>query len=158
VAIRKVVFLLEVVDKVWDKIPAGRTVQAIFGAIENPTQASPIPDVTRQKSEAEVKSFFDITNSKSIRLQAVLRWDPGAEPQRENSAPLDDGAYIPADFLDAAEQYDDAAEDSGASRRNLSGYAKRGMSREDEAFEDRKMAARQRIKKVRVEGLKPGKV
>jgi len=142
VVIMKVASLLEVVDKVRDKIPAGRTVRAIFGVIENPTQASPVPDTTHLKSDEEVEAFFDITNSKPIRLQVVLRRDPMADPQREESAPLDNGAYFPADFLDAAEQYDDPAEDSDAFRQNLAGYAKRGMPRKDEAFEDRKMAAR----------------
>jgi len=64
----KVASLLEVVDKVQDKIPVGRTVQAIIGAIENPTQASPIRDTTRLKSDEVVEAFFDITNSKPIRL------------------------------------------------------------------------------------------
>jgi len=59
------------------------------------------------------------------------------DPQREDPAQLDDSAYFPADFLDAADQYDDAAEDSDALRRNLAGYTKRGILRKHEAFEDR---------------------
>jgi len=90
-----------------------------------------------------VQAFFDITNSKPISLQVVLRRDPGADPQREDSAPLDDRAYFLVDLLDAAEQYDDPAEDSDAFRRNLAEYAKWGMLRKDEEFEDRKMAVRQ---------------
>jgi len=134
VAIMKVASLLEVVDKVRDKIPAGRTVRAILGEIDNRTQASPIPDTMHLKSDEKVEAFFEITISKPIRLQVVLRRHPGADPQMEDSAPQDDGAYFPADFLDAAEQYDDPAEDSVAFRRNLATYAKRGMPRKNEAF------------------------
>jgi len=139
VAIMKVASPLEVVDKVWDKIPAGRTVRAIFGAIENPTKPSPIPDITRLKSDKEVAAFFTITNSNPISLQVVLWRNSGADPQREDSAPPDDGAYFPADFLTTDEQYYDPAEDSDTFRRNLARYTKRGMPRNDEAFGDRKI-------------------
>jgi len=47
VTIMKSPSLLEVVDKVWQKIPAGRIVQAIYGALENPAPPSVIPDATR---------------------------------------------------------------------------------------------------------------
>ncbi|KAF8451280.1 hypothetical protein BGX38DRAFT_1142199 [Terfezia claveryi] len=98
VAIMQVAFLLEVVDKVRDKIPAGQMV--------------------------------------------VLLRDPVAVPFRADSAPPDDEAYFPDDFLDAAEQYNDPGEDSDTLCWNLAGYAKRMMPRKDEAFKDRKMAAR----------------
>jgi hypothetical protein len=158
VAIMKVASLLEVVDKVRDKIPAGRTVRAIFGALENPTPPSRIPDATRLRSDEEVEAFFDLTSAKPIRLQVVLRRDPEADPQKEDSPPPGDGEYFAADFLDAAEEYNDPGEDSDALCRNLAGYAKRTMPRKDEAFEDRKMAARRRLRKIREEGLEPVKV
>ncbi|KAF8423732.1 hypothetical protein BGX38DRAFT_1238459 [Terfezia claveryi] len=144
VAIMQVASLLEVVDKVRDKIPVGRTVRAIFGALENPRLPNTIPDATRLQSDEEVEAFFDLTNAQPIRLQA-------------DSPPPDDGAYFPRDFLDAAEQYNDPGEDSDTLCRNLAGYSKRTMPRKDEAFEDRKMAARRRLRKVRDEGLDPVK-
>ena len=44
IAIMKSPSLLEIVDKVRSKIPTGRFVRAIFGAIDNPTPPSVIPD------------------------------------------------------------------------------------------------------------------
>ena len=158
VAVMKVASLLEVVDKVRDKIPEGRTVRAVFGALENPTRHNPIPDATRLQSDEEVEAFFDLTNAKPIRFQVVLRRDPEAVPLREDTPPPDDGEYFPEDFLNAAEEYNDPAEDSDALCRNLAGYSKRTMPRKDEAFEQRKMDARRRLKKVREEGLNPVKV
>ncbi|KAF8435592.1 hypothetical protein BGX38DRAFT_1274931 [Terfezia claveryi] len=134
--------LLEVVDKVQDKIPAERMVRAIFGALKNPRLPNTIPDAMHLQSDEEVEVFFDFTNAQPIRLQVVLLRDPTAVPFRADSAPPDDGAYFPDDFLDAAEQYDDPGEDSDTLCQNLAGYAKRTMPRKDEAFEDRKMAAR----------------
>ncbi|KAF8415916.1 hypothetical protein BGX38DRAFT_1244985, partial [Terfezia claveryi] len=60
-----------------------------------------VVDKVRTKSQRandeEVEAFFDLTN---------------AQPIRADSAPPDDGAYFPDDFLDAAEQYNDPGEDS----------------------------------------------
>ncbi|KAF8440637.1 hypothetical protein BGX38DRAFT_1205498 [Terfezia claveryi] len=144
VAIMQVASLLEVVDKVRDKIPVGRTVRAIFGALENPRLPNTIPDATRLQSDEE-----------PIRLQVVLLRNPVAVPSKADSPPPDDGAYFPGDLLDAAEQYNDPGEDSETLCRNLASYSKRTMPRKDEAFEDRKMAARRRLRKVRDEGLDP---
>jgi len=76
VAIMKSLSLLEVVDKVRQKIPAGRTVRAIYGALENLAPSSVIPDATRLQSDEEVEAFFDLTSSKPIQLQIVLHRDP----------------------------------------------------------------------------------
>jgi len=157
VAIMRTPSLLEVVDKVRDKIPAGQTVRAIFGVIANPTPPGRIPEATRLQSDEEVEAFFDLTSAKPIRLQVVLRRDPEAVPLKADSPPPDDGDFFPVDFLNAPEVYDDPGEDSDTFRQNLAGYAKRTMPRTDEGLEDRKMAAQRRLKRVRVEGLDPVK-
>jgi len=107
--------------------------------------------------DEEVEAFFDLTSAKPIRLQVVLRRDPEAVPLKADSPPPDDGDSFPVDFLNAPEVYDDPGEDSDAFRQNLAGYAKRTMPNTDERFEDRKMAAQRRLKRVRVEGLDPVK-
>jgi len=157
VAIMRTPSLLEVIDKVRDKIPAGRTIMAIFGAIANPTPPGRIPEATQLQSDVEVEVFFDLTSAKPIRLQVVPRRDPEAVPLKADSPPAEDDDFSPGDLLHALEEYDDPGEDSNAFRRNLAGYAKRTMLRTDEGFEDRKMAARLRLKRVRVEGLDPVK-
>jgi len=62
VAIMKSPSLLEVVDKVRQKIPAGRTVQGIYGALENLAPPSVIPDATCLQSDEEIEAFFDLTS------------------------------------------------------------------------------------------------
>ena len=139
--------LLEIVDKIRSKIPAGRTVRAIYGALESPNRTGDIPDATRLQSDEEVEAFIDITSSKPIRLQVILYRDPNANPVVADSPPPDDGDYFPADFLDAAEMYDEPAEDSDALRRNLAGVAKRAYPKTDANFEERKLKIRKRIKR-----------
>ena len=51
VAIMKRASLQEVVDKLWEKIPTGRTARAIFVALENPAAPSAIPNATRLQSD-----------------------------------------------------------------------------------------------------------
>ena len=157
VAIMRTPSLLEVVDKVRDKIPAGRTVRAIFGAIANPTLPGIIPEATRLQSDEEVEASFDLTSVKPIRLQVVLCREPGVVPLKADSSSPDDGDFFSLDFLNPPEVYNNPGEDSDAFRRNLTGYAKRTMPRTDEGFEDQKMAAQRRLKRVRVEGLDPVK-
>jgi len=112
VAIMKSPSLLEVVDKVRQKIPACRTVRAIYGALENPAPPSIIPDATRLQSDEKVEAFFDLTSSKPIRLQIVLHRDPNQVPVVPDSPPPDDGPYFTLGFLNVAELYDEPAEDS----------------------------------------------
>jgi len=104
--------LLEVIDKVRQKIPAGHTVQAIYGALENPAPTSVISDVTCLQSDEEVEAFFDLTSSKPIGLQIVLHRDPNQVPVVPDSPPPDDGPYFALDFLNTAKLYDNPAEDS----------------------------------------------
>jgi len=103
VSIIKSSSLLEVVDKVRQKIPAGCRVRAIYGALENPAPPSVISDATRLQSDEEVEAFFNLTSSKSIRLQIVLHRDPNQVPVMPHSPPPDDGPYFALDFLNAAE-------------------------------------------------------
>jgi hypothetical protein len=147
VAILRSASLLEIVDKVRERIPVGRTVRAIYGALDNPTPPSTIPPFTRLQSDEEVQAYLDLTSSKPVRIQVILHRDPNANPAVADSPPPDDGAHFAADFLDAPDTYLDPAEDSDSLSRNLAGFAKRVMPRKDEAFEERKMKVRKRIKR-----------
>ncbi|RPB18362.1 hypothetical protein L211DRAFT_854190 [Terfezia boudieri ATCC MYA-4762] len=116
VAILRSASLLEIVDKIWERIPVGRKVRVIYGALDNPNSGNAIPPATRLQTDEEV--------------------------------PLpDDGAYFAANFLDAAEEYMDPAEDSDSLSRNLAGFAKRTFPRTQEGFEERKLKLRLRIKR-----------
>jgi len=141
VTIMRTPSLLEVINKVIDKIPAGRTVRAIFVAIANTTPPGRIPEATWLQSDEEVKAFFDLTSTKPIRPQGVLHRDPEAMLLKADSPLPDDGDFFPVEFLNAPEVCDDPGEDSVAFRRNFATYAKRKILRTDEGFEDRKMAA-----------------
>ena len=149
VAIIKATSLLEVVDQVQARIPAGRTVRPIYRALENPIPPSRIPDATRLRSDAQIEAFFEATSTKPIRLQVVLYKDSTRVPAPVNTAPPDDGAYIEDAFLDASEEYDDPAEDSDTLCRNLGGLAKRTFPKTDDRFEDRKARVRVRIHRQR---------
>ena len=139
--------LLEVVDKVREKIPVGRTVRAICWAPENPAAGTVIPDATRLQSDEEVEACLEVTASKPIRLQVVLHRDPNQVPPIPDSPPPDDGPYFAVDFLDAAEMYQDPAEDSDVLQRNLAGMAKRTFPKTDAGFEDRKLKIRKCIRR-----------
>ena len=119
--------LLEVVDKVRHKIPAGRTVRDTYGALENPAPPSVIQDATRLQSDEEVQAFLDLTSSKPIWLQIVLHSDPNQVPVVPESPPPDDGPYFTLDFLNATELYDNPAEDSDTIQWNLAGFANRAF-------------------------------
>ena len=149
VAIIKATSLLEVVDQVQARIPAGRTVRPIYRALENPISPSRIPDATRLRSDTEIEAFFEATSTKPIRLQVVLYKDSTRVPATVNTAPPDDGAYIEDAFLDASEEYEDPAEDSDTLCRNLAGLAKRTFPKTDDRFEDRKARVRVRIHRQR---------
>ena len=68
---------------------------AIFGAIDNPTPPSGIPDSVRLQTDEEVEAFYDISASKPIRLQVILYRDPAANPVVPDSPPPDDEPYFP---------------------------------------------------------------
>ena len=72
--------LLEIVDKVRSKILRGRFVRAIFGAIDNPTAPTVIPDTLHLQRDEEVKAFYDITQSKPIHLKVILYRDSMVNP------------------------------------------------------------------------------
>jgi len=141
VAIMRTPSHLEVIDKVRHKVPAGRTVRAIFGAITNPTPPGQIPAATWLQSEKDVEAFFDLASPKPIRLQMVLRRNPEAMPLKADSPPPDNGDIFPVDFLNAPDVCDDPGKDSDSFHQNLAGYAKRTIARMDEDFKDWKMAA-----------------
>ena len=147
IAIMKSPSLLEIVDTVRSKIPRGRFIRAIFGAIDNPTAPSVIPDSVRLQTDEEVEAFYDITAFKPIRLQVILYRDPATNPVVPDSPPPDDEPYFPKDFLDAPAYYIDPAEDSHNLARSLAGKAKRTFLKRDEAFENRKLRVRKRIQR-----------
>ena len=140
---------MEIAAKVQERIPAGRTVRAIYDALDNPTLPDTIPPFTRLQSDEEVRAYLDLTSSKPVRIQVILHWDSNADSVVLDSPPPDGGACFAADFLDAAEEYLDPAEDSDSLSRNLAGFAKRAWPRKDGAFEERKMKIRKRIKRQR---------
>ncbi|KAF8458808.1 hypothetical protein BGX38DRAFT_1138403 [Terfezia claveryi] len=112
IAILKLASLLEIVDKIRERIPAGRKVWAVYGALDNPNPLNTISPATRLQTDKEVLAFLELSSSKLIRIQVILYRDPALEPVVADSPPPDDGAYFAADFLDAAEEYMNPAEDS----------------------------------------------
>ena len=147
VTIRKSASLLEAVDKVREQIPAGRTVRAIYGALEIPATWSVIPDATRLQSNEKVEAFVQVTASNPIRLQVVLHRDPNQIHPIPNSPPRNDRPSVAVDVLDAVEVYQDPAEDSDVLQRNLAGMAKRTLHKIDIRFENRKWKIRKRIRR-----------
>ncbi|RPB18640.1 hypothetical protein L211DRAFT_853934 [Terfezia boudieri ATCC MYA-4762] len=147
VAILRSASLLEIVDKIRERIPAGRKVRAIYGALDNPNPPNAIPPATCLQSDEEVQAFLELSSAKPIRIQVILYRDPNLVPLVADSSPSDDGPYFAADFLDAVEEYMDPAEDSDSLSRNLAGFAKRTFPRTREGFEERKLKIRMRIKR-----------
>jgi len=145
VAVMKSATLQEVMDKIWQKVPVGHTVRAIFGALNNAVARSIIPDATRLQSDKEVEAFFELTCSKPIRIQVILHRDPNLVPLLVDYPPPEDGAYFALGSFDAVEKYDDSAEDSDAIHRNLAGMAKRTFPRTGVAFEECELKIRMRI-------------
>ncbi|KAF8415552.1 hypothetical protein BGX38DRAFT_1281258 [Terfezia claveryi] len=94
------------------------------------------------QTDEEVQVFLELSSSKPIRKQVILYRDPALEPVVADSPPPDDGVYFAADFLNAAEEYMDPAEDSNSLSRNLAGFAKRTFPWTIEVFEERKLKLR----------------
>ena len=145
IAIMKLPSLLEIVDKVQSKIPRGRFVRAIFGAIDNPTPPSIIPDSVHLQTDEEVEAFYDTTASKPIHLQVILYRNPAANAVVLDSPPPDDKLYFPKDFSDAPACNIDTAEDLDNLARSLAGKAKRTFPKRDEAFENKKLRVWKRM-------------
>ncbi|KAF8414543.1 hypothetical protein BGX38DRAFT_1281824 [Terfezia claveryi] len=57
VAILKLASFLEIVDKIRERIPAGRKVQAVYGALDNPNPPNTIPPTTRLQTDEEVQAI-----------------------------------------------------------------------------------------------------
>ncbi|RPB19374.1 hypothetical protein L211DRAFT_853190 [Terfezia boudieri ATCC MYA-4762] len=147
VAILRSASLLEIVDKIRERIPAERKVRAIYGALDNPNPPNEIPPATRLQFDEEVQAFLELSSAKPIRIQVILYRDLDLVPLVADSLPPDDGPYFAADFLDAVEEYMDPAEDSDSLSRNLASFAKRTFPRTWEGFEERKLKIRMRIKR-----------
>ncbi|RPB21142.1 hypothetical protein L211DRAFT_851741 [Terfezia boudieri ATCC MYA-4762] len=147
VAVLRSASLLEIVDKIQERIPTGRKVRAIYGALDNPNLPNVIPPATRLQSDEEVQAFLELSSTKPIQIQVILYRDPDLVPLVADSLPPDNGLYFAADFLDAVEEYIDPAEDSNSLSRNLASFAKRTFPRTWEGFEERKLKIRMRIKR-----------
>ena len=65
VAIIKLPCLLKIVAKIREKIPLGRKVRVVYGALKNPCAPGTMSDATRLQSDEEVEAFF---------------WDYGGQP------------------------------------------------------------------------------
>ena len=76
VVIIKLPYLLEIVDKIREKVPTGRKVRIVYCALKNPSASSTIPNARRLQSDEEVEAFFEITVANSVRLQVILHWGP----------------------------------------------------------------------------------
>ena len=100
--------LLDIVNKVQLKIPRGCFIRAIFGALDNPTPPSVIPDTMRLQTEEKVEVFYDITATKPIHLQLILYRDLTVNPVEPGSLPPDDEPYFHKDFLYVLEHYMDS--------------------------------------------------
>ena len=94
VAIIKLPCLLEIVDKIREKIPTGRKVRAVYGALKKPCAPRTIPDATWLQSNEEVQAFFEITMANPVRLQVILHRDPTLEEGGRDSTPKDVGEYF----------------------------------------------------------------
>jgi len=139
VAVMRSTTLQEVVDKIRQKLPAGRTVRTIFGALDNAVAPSIIPDATRVQSDKEVEAFFELTCSRLIQIQVILHRDPNLVPLVADSPPSEDGAYFAPGSFDAVDEYDYPAKNSDAIYRNLAAMAKRTFPRTDVAFKECKL-------------------
>ncbi|RPB21401.1 hypothetical protein L211DRAFT_851571 [Terfezia boudieri ATCC MYA-4762] len=137
VAILRSASLLEIVNKIRERIPTGRKVWVIYGALDNPNPPNAIPPTIRLQSDEEVQAFLELSSTKPIRIQVILYRDPDLVPLVADSPPPDDGPYFVADILDAVEEYMDPAEDSDSLSRNLASFAKRTFPRTREGFESR---------------------
>jgi len=138
VAVMKSATLQEIMDKIRQKVPAGCTVRAIFGTLDNAIASSIIPDATRLQSDEEVEAFFELTYLKPIRIHVILHRDPNLVPLIADSPPPKDGTYFALGSFDAVEEYDNPVEDSDTIHWNLAGMTKRTFPRTDVAFEERK--------------------
>jgi len=144
-AVMKSAILQEVMYKIRQEVPAGCTVRAIFGALDNAIAPSIIPDVIRLQSDKEVEAFFELTCSKLIRIQVILHRDPNLVLLVTDFPSPEHGAYFVPGSFDAVEEYDDPAEDSNAIHQNLASMAKRTFPRTDVAFEKHKLKIRKQI-------------
>ena len=84
-----------------------------------------------------------------VRLQVILHRNPNLQEGGRNTSPNDDAAYFAQDFLDTQQVYDDPAEDSDITRRNLPGMGIRTFHKTDENFDERKRQIQERIRRQR---------
>ncbi|KAF8457355.1 hypothetical protein BDZ91DRAFT_767259 [Kalaharituber pfeilii] len=134
--------LEDVYKGVKSKIPAGRSIRAIYGCLvllRPGVVVNPNADIERLTTDAEFAAFLQDTASKPIALQVVLKHNG-----RADTPPPDGQPYFAADHF-VLEEYNDPAEDSDTFIRLANGGAKRVMPKTDAGFENRKMQVRKRI-------------
>ncbi|KAF8420260.1 hypothetical protein BGX38DRAFT_1280243 [Terfezia claveryi] len=130
IAILKLVLLLEIMDKIRERIRAGRKVRAVYGVLDNPNPPNTIPPAMHLQTDEEVQAFLELSSSKTIRIHIILYRDLALEPLVADSPPPYDSVYFAANFLDAAED-----------------FVKHTFPQIMEAFEQRKLKLRKRIKR-----------
>ncbi|RPB18174.1 hypothetical protein L211DRAFT_854378 [Terfezia boudieri ATCC MYA-4762] len=128
--------LLEIVDKIWERIPVGRIVRVIYGALDNLNSGNAIPATIHLQTDEEVQAFLELSLLKPIRIQVILYRDSTLIPPVADRAPPDDSIYFVANFLNIGEEYMDPTEDSNSLSRNLAGFVKRTFPRMQEEFEE----------------------
>ncbi|RPB18932.1 hypothetical protein L211DRAFT_853642 [Terfezia boudieri ATCC MYA-4762] len=124
IAILRSASLLEIVDKIRERIPAGRKVRVIYEALDNQNPGNVILPAICLQTDEEVQAFLEQSLSKPIRIQVILYRDSTLVPPVVGSPPPDDGTYFAADFFDTVEEYMDPAEDSDSLSRNLTSFIK----------------------------------
>ncbi|RPB19010.1 hypothetical protein L211DRAFT_853579 [Terfezia boudieri ATCC MYA-4762] len=142
IAILRLVFLLEIVDKIQERIPAEKKVRVIYRALDNLNSGNAISPAICLQTNEEVQAFLELSLSKPIRIQVILYRDLTLVPSVMNSPLPNDSVYFSADFLDAAEEYMDPAKDSDSLSQNLAGFAKHTFSHMQKGFEERKLKLR----------------
>ncbi len=152
--------IAEVISKAGQRVPEGRTVREVFGALENPLPGvngvvhsnDPPADWLRLTTDEEVDGFLRLTGAKPIRLLVCLHRDPRAIPREPDTPPPEEVPhpgkfYFSADMFDKDEWEQDLVEDSDAESRKRAGLGARRVPKADHRFEDRIEEVRRRIRR-----------
>ncbi|KAF8422328.1 hypothetical protein BGX38DRAFT_1279818 [Terfezia claveryi] len=76
----ELVLLLEIMDKIRERIRAGRKVRAVYGVLDNPNPPNTIPPAMHLQTDEEVQAFLELSSSKTIRIHIILYRDLALEP------------------------------------------------------------------------------
>ena len=144
----------EIVSSIGPRIPNGKYVRAIYGAITKPPPIGGVPeDMQRITSDADLANFIEVTSGayKSIMVQVQII-TAGEEGQQTPSP--DDRLYFGKDAFDTKvgwDDYDPAVSDS-ENELYLIKFGKRkarAWPRCDHGFEHQKARCRMRLIRIR---------